>query len=512
MSTQRLVYVLHSWTGLIFGWLLFAVCLSGTLVVYKFPLKALANPALVAAPLQDRIGPDAALAAFRMQYPQWQPSVVAFPADIFSIHHYTVVARTPEGEQNRFWIDPSTARISIKLESAFADFILRLHANLFLGQPGRWLVGILGIVMLVSLGTGLWFHWRRLRRDLFNLRLGEQARKAWGDLHKLLGVWVLPFHLVIALTGAWLGIESLIGIRASDSNPIEIVGAGAGDPRPIAEIVDSAVQLRPDFRPTHVNMANYGAAGATIRVQGDLPGYRLVQRGQTMLVFDADSGRHLQTVDRREQGLARRVLAMVRPLHYGYFWPFWGELLYFILGIGTTLLTLSGMLIWADRDRRRAPRVLRDGPTRMQRANVGVMGGLLVALAGMALANAVARVLGADGVGFLGSLNLLAGHPPAPELVLFLFFWVAFGAVLAALHPLTAWVAAVLATGAMLVALPVIGAIGAGSLTDYVARGAGEATGYTLSCFLLALSGALTVRRLARRPYQQEPEKCLTIA
>lgn len=508
MPKQRLPYVLHSWSGLIFGWLLFAICLTGTLVVYKFPLKALANPTLVAAPLDDRIGPDGALAAFRQNYPEWQPKVVAFPSDLFSIHNYTVVAEDGAGEENRFWIDPATTRISPELESGFADFILRLHANLFLGQPGRWLVGVLGIVMLVSAGTGLWFHWRRVRRDLFNLRLGEHARKAWGDLHKLLGIWAFPFHLVIALTGSWLGIESLVGIRASDFSPIEIVGSGPGNPRPIAEIVEEAVRLRPDFQPTHVNMTNYAAAGATIRVQGDLPGHRFVQRGQTMLVFDADSGRHLQTVDRTEEGIGRRILAMVRPLHYGYFWPFWGELLYFVLGIGATLLPLSGMLIWADREKRKAARRLGDRPTHMERANAGVMGGLLGALAVLALANGAARAAGADGLDFLGGQDVLAGQPRAPELILFLLLWTMFGAGLAAMRPLSAWLAAVSATVSVLIALPLIGAISASSPSDYAARGTGEAAGYAFACFLLALFGAFTVRRLARRPHQQELKPC----
>lgn len=512
MSNQRLPYALHSWSGLIFGWLLFAVCLTGALVVYKFPLKALANPTLVAAPLDDRVGPDGALSAFRQNYPEWRPKVVAFPSDIFSIHNYTVVAENRGGEENRFWIDPTTARISPELESGFADFILRLHANLFMGQPGRWLVGILGIVMLFSAGTGLWFHWRRLRRDLFNLRLGDHARKAWGDLHKLLGVWAFPFHIVIALTGAWLGIESLVGIRASDSSPIEIAGIGQGSPRPIAEIVERAVRLRPDFQPTHVNMTNYGAAGSTIRVQGDLPGHRFVQRGQTMLVFDADSGRHLQTVDRTKQGLGRHILAMVRPLHYGYFWPFWGELLYFALGIGATLLPLSGMLIWADREKRKAARRLGDGPTRMERANVGVMGGLLLSLAAMALASAAARGAGASGFDFLGGQDLLAGQPLAPELILFLLLWAGLGAGLARIRPLHAWIAAVSATGVALLVLPLMGLIGASSPAEFLARGVGEAAGYVVACFLLALSGALTVRRLARRRHQQDLLPCATTA
>ncbi len=127
------------------------------------------------------------LASFRDQHPEWRPKVVAFPADIFSIHHYTIVAEDGGGGENRFWVDPTTGRVSQTLESDFADFILRPHANLFLGQPGRWVVGVLGLVMLFSVGTGLWFHWRRVRRDLLHLGLGQHARNAWGDLHKMWG-------------------------------------------------------------------------------------------------------------------------------------------------------------------------------------------------------------------------------------------------------------------------------------------------------------------------------------
>lgn len=509
MAQQRLPYVIHSWTGLIFGWLLFAVCLTGTLVVYKFPLKALDNPAIVSAPVDDRIGPDGVLSAFRQQYPALAPKVVAFPSDIYSIHQYTIVAERPDGSSHRYWIDPQTGGVRAELESEFADFVLRLHANLFLGKPGRWLVGLLGIVMLMSAITGLWFHWHRLRRDLFNFRLGAHARKAWGDLHKVFGVWAFPFHIIIALTGAWLGIESLIGIRASDSSPIEIVGAGPGNPRPIAEIVAKATALRPDFTPTHVNMTAYGNAGATIRVQGDLPGHRFVQRGQTMLVFDADSAAHLQTVDRTEQGLGRRLLAMVRPLHYGYFWAFWGELLYFLLGIASTLLVMSGMLIWTDREKRKVRRHRGEAATRMERANAAVMGGLLLALSAFAALNAVARVIGSASFTFSGNLDLLAAKPLAGELVIFLLVWTAGGALLARIDPLAAWRLTVAATGAVLLALPVIGAVGAGSPAIYFTRGVGEAAGYALACFALALIGAAMARRLALPLATKDSPQCV---
>jgi len=506
MTLQRGVYAVHSWTGLLTGWLLFALCLTGTLVVYKFPLKALSNPAMVDRPAADLIGPDGALAGFRAQHPEERPHVVAFPSDIYSIHQYSVVAVGPAGDEHRYWVHPVTGSVRAELQSDFADFVQRLHANFYMGQTGRWIVGIFGVLMAVSLVTGLIFHWRRIRRDATHLRLGGHPRKAWSDLHKFTGVWAFPFHLVIALTGAWLGLEVLFDIRASDASPIEIEGEGVGRPLAIAQIVARARTLRPDFAPTHVNFTNFGAAGSTVRVQGDLPGHRFVQRGQTMLVFDADSGRHLQTVDRTEQGLGRRVLAMVRPLHYGYFSPRWSEFLYFLLGTASTLLALSGCLIWAERNKRKHhPRAADAVVTRMERANAGVMGGLLVALAVMAVLNGLSRIPAAaplaaplGGFGFLGSQDLLSGRPVAAELPLLALVWAGTGFFLFRVPPLAAWRGAILMSIIALLLLPLLGAAFAGSWADFFSRGAGEAAGYSLYCVALAGAGALVLRRLVR--------------
>lgn len=498
MRPDRASYAVHSWTGLLSGWLLFAICLTGTLVVYKFPLKSLSNPQIVSAALPDAIGPDGALAAFRTAHPELRPKVIAFPSDIYSIHVYSVVALDGRGKEQRFWIEPATGRVHAELESDFADFVQRLHAGLFAGRPGCWVVGILGVTMAVSLIAGLVFHWRKLRRDLFHLRLHAPGRKAWSDLHKFGGVWALPFHLVIALTGAWLGLESLIGITASSASPVEIAGSGPGAPRPIAWFSERARQIEPSFTPTHINFTHYGAAGSTARVQGDLPGPRLVQRGQTMIVFDADSGRHLQTLDRTQQGAGRRLLAMMRPLHYGYFWPGIGEALYFALGLVATLSVLSGMVIWAARDRSRK-RLPPGAFTAVERANAGVMGGLMPALAIMATANALARIPALSGLGldFLGSQDLLSGRPVAPELLAFVGLWAVLGLGLSRLTPALAWQVSLFSTATALLALPPLGAAGAGSLRAYLAYGGqGEALGHALACLALALVAAFALHRI----------------
>jgi hypothetical protein len=83
-------------------------------------------------------------------------------------------------------------------------------------------VGVLGILMAVSAGTGLAFHWRRLRRDLFVLAPRAHPRKAWSSIHKFGGVWALPFHLLTALTGR------VAGAGIADRHP-RIQRRAAGD-------------------------------------------------------------------------------------------------------------------------------------------------------------------------------------------------------------------------------------------------------------------------------------------
>lgn len=502
MKGQRSAYTIHSWTGLLTGWLLFVICLTGTLVVYKHPLKALSNPNLARVEQVDRLGPDGAMAAFQKAYPEARVTMLAFPQDIYSIHQYSLKAKIGEGKDKRYWVNADNGAVETELQSDFADFIQRLHANLFMGHEGQWFIGLLGVTMAVSLIAGLWFHWPHIRRDLFHLRLGSHRRKAWSDVHKFASVWAFPFLLVIAVTGAWLGIETVVDIPPGNTRPMELEGEGKGSPLPIATLVAKAQQIRPDLTPTHVNFTRYGAGGATMRVQGNQPGYRLVQRGQTMLVFNADTGAHLQTIDRIEQGLGRHVLAMVRPLHYGYFAPPFSEAAYLLLGFACTLVVGSGLFIWAERDRRKRFPRLPDAVSGMERANAGVMGGLLVSLSLIAVLHSAARMdLAASlfepvgGLRFLGGQNFSSDKPIAPELWAFLGLWAGSGLLLARSHPLPAWRCALWVTAISCLAL--IGLTLAPVWhTTLTASALAAGPAYALICAGLAVAAWLTARRI----------------
>lgn len=516
------VYRIHRWLGLLSGWLLLVICITGTLVVYKHPLKVWANPRLVSAPSPEAgagLTPDEALARFRQAYPH-TPRLLAFPSDRYSIHSYSY-ALTGEAEVlgGRAWLHPGTGQMQLGLQSDFADFVQRLHAGLWMGSQGRWVVGALGVLMALSLLSGLVLHWRRLGRDLFHLRVGSAPRKAWGDVHKFSAVWLFAFHLVIAVTGAWLGVESLIGLR----NPPPHSSAGQAATVPMARIdqlLANATAAVPDLQPTHLNFTAYGREGSTVRVQGTLPGLELVQRGQTMVVMDARTAEVLDVVDRRTQGALAHALAMVRPLHYGYFGGAWMELAYFLMGAVCSALVFSGLAVWCSREsdatQRRAGGQAVAAPW-MARVNLGVTQGLLLSLLVAAAATHwhAAREPVADGVlmhwgRFAGAHSVWSNAALAPELAAFLLLWLGMAAVLAwGRNTRRMWQRSWVAAAGLLAMVPVLSALGAGSWQADWQRGQGEAGAIALGCWAAALccSGGAWLLRGPRTKNFNEKEK-----
>ena len=92
------------------------------------------------------------------------------------------------------------------VDSQLGQYLRMLHVFLFFGP--RWIVGFLGAAMLVLIATGIVIH-RKILAELFTQRWGRSFRVVMSDLHKSAGIWGLGFHILIAATGAWMGLAPL---------------------------------------------------------------------------------------------------------------------------------------------------------------------------------------------------------------------------------------------------------------------------------------------------------------
>jgi len=204
-SGRKTLFWVHGIAGAKLGILMAMICLPGTLATVSHEIDWLLAPAIRVAPSTEPPRFGAIHDAVRAAHPE---------ADIRSVHAplgsrfaADVVVITPEGQWRHVYVDPVSAEVRGDTSYVNAQrFLLSFHAWLFELVVGHYLVTSLGLLLLVSLVTGIFVH-RKFWRGFFRLRLGAGRRVAWGDLHKLLGVWSLAFAAVIALTGIWYLVE-----------------------------------------------------------------------------------------------------------------------------------------------------------------------------------------------------------------------------------------------------------------------------------------------------------------
>lgn len=353
----------HSALGLAFAALIYVVCLTGTVCVFLHELQRWEQPD---APLVTRpLTPESVGAAVAATYRQ----AVADDAvhDMFLMGPSPATPRfyanyhSHETGKEGAWIANADGALVARTKAPFAEFIAALHMHLHL--PRTWglaLVGLTGVALLSSLISGLLSH-PRIFKDAFYLRRGGSLRLQEADLHNRLGVWGLPFHLVVSLSGALLGLSTLIvGVLAlaaydgdSDAAFGAILGPRAGSEETAAPVPDVAAMMRhvmaakPEAKFVSVVIDHVGEAGQVVHLGMRTPGHLAMANSY---YFKGD-GTPLGDGGLEEGGVGQQILGVLQPLHFGWFGGMPIKLAYGVLGLALAVITHTGVTIWLARRR-----------------------------------------------------------------------------------------------------------------------------------------------------------------
>lgn len=201
---------LHTWGGLLLGWMLFAIFLTGTLAVFDKEISWWMQPELT-----DRSPSPAAAANLAQRWlmenhPDESNWNISLPTD-----------RSPDlsvsvGERRRgagsTQLDPLTSEVVEPRETVGGNFFFRFHYTLHMPREiGVWAVGIAAMAMLVALISGIIIH-KKIFKEFFTFRPAK-GQRSWLDAHNASAVLLLPFHLMITYTG--LAIFFLIYMPAA---------------------------------------------------------------------------------------------------------------------------------------------------------------------------------------------------------------------------------------------------------------------------------------------------------
>lgn len=341
----------HSAIGLVVGVLMYLVCLTGTLAAIAETFERWEQPDIPEFMNFPDEAIDNAIA-------QLQQLLEAPPETLWVVFPTQELPRVHvAGNEIERFTDASGNLLEAPREG-WTHMLRELHISLHLPHNiGLVIVSAIGAMLLALIVSGLMSH-PRLFKDAFKFRLGGSRRLEQADIHNRLSVWGLPFHLMIATTGAFYGLVGLLVLSAAtawyDGDTTAVFEAVyGGDPvleAPVRQPDASRAmqQLRahhPEVTPIYLRANKPGTPAQFIEIAATVPGrlaYSEIYR------FEAD-GSYLGSQALTTGPAARQFLYSLYRVHFGYFGGQFTRILWLVLGLTLTVVTVSGINIWLAR-------------------------------------------------------------------------------------------------------------------------------------------------------------------
>lgn len=422
---------LHTWTGLVVGWVLLFVFATGTAGYFYPEIDRWMRPelgprALAQAPPEQQL--RQAQRYLQARAPQAQEWTIHLQGSLRDQPGLTLWWRDPprgaadRGGFHQVQLDPvsGAALPEPRVRDTGGGFLLyRMHYSLHYipYEAAIRLVGACTMVMLVAIVSGVITH-KKIFKDFFTFRPGK-GQRSWLDAHNLLSVAALPFFLMITYSGLvfFLFVYMPAGLQAAYGGDREAyfrdvdgraaaARAGSADLLPLEGFFARGAGRWGEGRVAGLSVRWPGAANAEVAVRRRADNGLL---GAETLRFDGVDGSLLgEGYGRsgRPLGAARVVEAGLLNLHEGHFagpWLRWG---YFGSGLLGCAMIGTGLVLWTVKRRAREDARLRAGrrPAFGMRLveclNIGTIAGLPTAIAAYFWANRLLPVELAGRAGF----------------------------------------------------------------------------------------------------------------
>lgn len=222
---RRFLFQVHLWAGIGFGLYVLAISLSGSALLLKSPFYTAFEPKFLdpvpppdAVPLDD----EALMARMTEVY---QGYAIGFTSPPFEEDRAFYVVLNRDGEYFPHYFNHYTGE-DIGPANPWpiksVEWLARMHADLFLGPPGRTVNGVGGLLFVLMSLTGIVLWWQgraRWHEGLLPWFPRSQRPVLW-QLHSFLGFWTLLLMLAWGVSGFQIGFPRALDplINLFDSN------------------------------------------------------------------------------------------------------------------------------------------------------------------------------------------------------------------------------------------------------------------------------------------------------
>ncbi|WP_342650304.1 PepSY domain-containing protein [Pseudomonas sp. REB1044] len=362
-QTLRRWSAIHTWSSLVCTLFLLLLALTGLPLIFHHELEHLLGDAPVLRELPSGT-PHLDLQQLVLKAEQHRPGEVMqyfgfdedTPDGVVAITAAT--AGSDPNSSHTFMLDARTGE-AVAMPAANGGLmmvLLRLHADMFAGLPGKLLLAFMGLLFIVALVSGTVLYAPFMRRLRFaSVRTDKSSRVRWIDLHNLIGIVTLTWALVVGVTGVISALSDLV-IAAWRNDSLAAMVAPYREAAPLTErapatqLLSIAQQAAPGMRPDFIAFPGTRFSSEhhyAVFMNGATP---LTSHLFTPVLIDA---RTLQVTAVGERPWYMDAMGLSQPLHFGDYGGRPMQILWAALDLLTIVVLLSGLYLWWGKQRKR---------------------------------------------------------------------------------------------------------------------------------------------------------------
>lgn len=360
LRALRLWSAIHTFTSLVSIIFLLMMCLTGLPLVFHDELDELLGyepevPTLPAG--TPHIALDRVVAAAAAKRPREVLQYVGLPKDEPDIAAVGLSKTLQTVPSDSFLdMDRRTAEVLLEKKPGTGPvaFLLKLHTDMFLGLPGKLLLGLMGFLFMVAVVSGIVLYGPFMKKlDYGTVRRKRSARIKWLDWHNLIGVSTLTWALVVGTTGTvntWA--ELMLGLWQT-GQLAEMTAPYRDAPRPttltsLDAAVATAQAAAPGMRPQFIAFPGTPFSSNNhyaVFMAGKTP---LTSRLFKPALIDAGTG---ALTDMRDMPWYMQGFFLSQPLHFGDYGGLPLKIVWSLLDLATIVVLVSGLYLWLVRHR-----------------------------------------------------------------------------------------------------------------------------------------------------------------
>ena len=403
-------FKIHWILGITAGLILLVVGVTGAIMSFeKEILKAINKNSYVVSisDEQSKLTTKELLEKFQAQMPDAKINSISFSSDASASTIVNIAGKGESKEARRgkdYFINPYTAEILPDIKGKeFFGFILRLHRWLALPEDvrevGKQTVAISTISLIILIISAIVIYWGRIKHAFFKsftFKFKHKGRAFLSTMHSAVGMWVIPFYLLSALTGlswsyAWYN-DMLYKIASvekpqrmqqpqSQKPETEIVQREKivdGEMKEGQKQIAGNMELKEpkkskfDEYQKAVEMFNifvqrdYSKVTLRFPQKGSVYSFSYLDiepdhyRATNSLELDVNSWQLLKHERYNDKPLNEQLMKSILPLHTGEYFGIIGQIGMFLASSLMALFTITGVMLYLNRHKKKKNKEIKE--------------------------------------------------------------------------------------------------------------------------------------------------------